>query len=126
MSSLITLTVTSIFILNIFLAIALIFLERRDPTSTWAWILVLFFIPLFGFILYLLFGRKLRRKHSHRWEGKNRIGIETLINYQIESIEKGTFDFRLDDTASYQDMIYLHLRNNHAVLTQDNDVQGLQ
>ena len=23
----------------------------------------------------------------------------------------------------YQDMIYLHLRNNHAVLTQDNDVQ---
>ena len=123
MSSLITLTVTSIFILNIFLAIALIFLERRDPTSTWAWILVLFFIPLFGFILYLLFGRKLRRKHAHRWEGKNRIGIETLINYQIESIEKGTFDFRLDDTASYQDMIYLHLRNNHAVLTQDNDVQ---
>src|SRR5690606_6788073 len=64
-----------------------------------------------------------RKKHLFRWEGKNRIGIETLIDYQMESIEKGTFDFRLDDTAHYQDMIYLHLRNNHAVLTQDNDVQ---
>ena len=100
MAGLITITVTSIFILNIFLAIALIFLERRDPTSTWAWILVLFFVPLFGFIIYLLFGRKLRKKHLFRWEGKNRIGIETLIDYQIESIEKGTFDFRLDDTAA--------------------------
>ena len=31
--------------------------------------------------------------------------------------------FALDDTEHYKDMIYLHLRNNHAVLTQDNDVQ---
>lgn len=123
MAGLISIIVTAIFTLNIFLAIALIFLERRDPTATWAWLLVLFFIPLFGFFIYLLFGRKLRRKHLFRWSGKNRIGIETLIDYQIEAIELGTFDFRLDDTAHYQDMIYLHLRNNHAVLTQDNDVQ---
>ncbi|MDN4606351.1 cardiolipin synthase [Sporosarcina highlanderae] len=123
MAGLISITVTAIFTLNIFLAIALIFLERRDPTATWAWLLVLFFVPFFGFFIYLLFGRKLGKKHLFRWEGKNRIGIETLIDYQIEAIEKGTFDFRLDDTAHYQDMIYLHLRNNHAVLTQDNDVQ---
>ncbi|WP_339253438.1 cardiolipin synthase [Sporosarcina sp. FSL W8-0480] len=123
MAGLISITVTAIFILNIFLAIALIFLERRDPTATWAWLLVLFFVPFFGFFIYLLFGRKLGKKHLFRWEGKNRIGIETLIDYQIEAIDKGTFDFRLDDTAHYQDMIYLHLRNNHAVLTQDNDVQ---
>lgn len=123
MASFISITVTAIFILNIFLAIALIFLERRDPTATWAWLLVLFFVPFFGFFIYLLFGRKLGKKHLFRWEGKNRIGIETLIDYQIEAIEKGTFDFRLDDTAHYQDMIYLHLCNNHAVLTQDNDVQ---
>lgn len=123
MASLITITITIIYILNIFLAIALIFLERRDPTATWAWLLVLFFVPLVGFFIYLLFGRKLRKKHSFRWEGKNRIGIETLIDYQIEAIEDETFDFKLDDTAHYHDMIYLHLRNNHAVLTQDNDVQ---
>ena len=63
MTQLISLVVTVGLILNIFLAIALIFLERRDPTSTWAWLLVLFFIPIFGFIIYLLFGRQLRQKH---------------------------------------------------------------
>ncbi|GKV54837.1 major cardiolipin synthase ClsA [Sporosarcina sp. NCCP-2222] len=123
MAQLISISVTAILILNIFLAIALIFLERRDPTATWAWLLVLFFIPFFGFFIYLLLGRQLRERQLFRWEDRNKIGIDQLINYQIEAIEKDTFDFRLDDTAHYKDMIYLHLCNNHAVLTQDNDVQ---
>ncbi|MHA6259840.1 cardiolipin synthase [Sporosarcina sp. CAU 1771] len=123
MVELFTFTVTAILVSNIFLAIAIIFLERRDPTSTWAWVLVLFFIPVLGFIIYLLFGRKLRKKHLFRWEGRKRIGIEQLIDYQIEAIEEGTLEFRLDDAEHYKDMIYLHLRNNHAVLTQDNDIE---
>ncbi len=123
MAQLISFSVTATLILNIFLAITLIFLERRDPTTTWAWLLVLFFIPVFGFFIYLLLGRQLREKHLFRWEGRSKIGIEKLIDYQIEAIEEDTLEFRLDDTAHYQDMIYLHLRNNHAVLTQDNDVQ---
>ncbi len=123
MAQFISFSVTATLILNIFLAIALIFMERRDPTSTWAWLLVLFFIPILGFFIYLLLGRQLREKHLFRWEGRSKIGIEKLIDYQIEAIEQNALDFRLDDTAHYQDMIYLHLRNNHAVLTQDNDVQ---
>lgn len=123
MTHLISLSVTIILILNILLAIALIFLERRDPTATWAWLLVLFFIPFFGFFIYLLLGRRLREDELFRWEGRHKIGIDQLIDYQIEAIEDSTLDFRLDDTAHYKDMIYMHLRNNHAVLTQDNDVQ---
>ena len=123
MSNLISLSVITIVTLNIFFAIALIFLERRDATSTWSWLLVLFFIPVFGFIIYLLFGRRLRQKHLFRWEGRKRIGIEQLIDYQIQAIEDEKFVFHLDDTEFYKDMIYLHLRNNHAVLTQDNAVE---
>lgn len=123
LTQLIGASVTVILILNIFLAAALIFLERRDPTATWAWLLVLFFIPFFGFFIYLLLGRQLSEKQLFRWEGRDKIGIEQLIHYQMEAIENHTFEFRLDDTAHYQDMVYLHLRNNHAVLTQDNDVQ---
>ncbi len=115
--------VTVIILLNIFLAIFLIFLERRDASSTWAWLMVLFFIPVVGFIAYLLLGRKLRKKHLFRWEGRHKIGIDKLIDYQIEAIDKGTFDFKLNDALQYKDLINMHLRNNHAVLTQDNAVQ---
>lgn len=120
MTTVVSFIVTGILILNIFLAIALIFLERRDATSTWAWLLVLFFIPIFGFFIYLMFGRRLREKHLFRWEGRNKIGIDQLIDYQMSAIENNTFEFRKEELEKYKDMIYLHLRNNDAVLTQDN------
>ena len=123
MTQVVSLIIISTLIINIFLAIALIFLERRDPTSTWAWLLVLFFIPIFGFLIYLLLGRQLRQKHLFRWEGRNKIGIEKLIDYQLDAIENETFEFLKTDTEKYGDMIYLHLLNNHSVLTQDNDVE---
>jgi cardiolipin synthase len=115
--------IATIIVLNIFLAVVLIFLERRDASSTWAWLMVLFFIPVFGFIVYLLLGRQLRKKHLFRWEGRDKIGIDKLIDYQIDAIDKGTFEFKLDDALQYKDLINMHLRNNHAVLTQDNNVQ---
>lgn len=108
--------------LNILLAIALIFLERKDPTSTWAWILILLFIPLAGFILYLLIGRKLRKKHLFRWEGSKEIGIDKLISYQKVAIEDGSFEYRIPHAENYKELIYMNLNTNLAVLTQDNHV----
>jgi len=123
MAEFISISVTVVLIINLFLALALIFLERRNATSTWAWLMVLFFIPFFGFFIYLLLGRKLGNRHFYRWKENDKIGIDSLIDYQINAIEDKTLDFQLEDAAEYQDMIYLHLRNNNAVFTQDNDVQ---
>ncbi len=120
--NIINLAITTVLSLNIFLALTLIFLERRDASATWAWIMILFFIPIVGFGIYLLFGRKLRRKHLFRWEGKKKVGIDTLIEFQMEAIEDDSFDFRLDDASHYKELIIMHLQNNQAVLTQDNQV----
>ncbi|WP_088006146.1 cardiolipin synthase [Indiicoccus explosivorum] len=118
-----TILATGTFIINIILALTLVFLERRDASSTWAWILVLFFLPILGFFIYLLLGRKLRQKTLFRWEGRKKIGIESLLRYQMESLEEGSFRFKNHDAEEYRELIYLHLRNNGAVLTQDNDIR---
>lgn len=115
--------VSLILMANIILAMTVIFLERKDPSSTWAWILVLFFLPLAGFILYLLLGRQLRKKHLFRWEGRKDIGIDNLISYQKETIRENTFDFHIDNPENYKDLIYMHLKTNNAVLTQDNRIE---
>jgi len=47
---------SGIIILNIIFIILLIFFERKDPTATWAWLLILTLIPVLGFILYLFLG----------------------------------------------------------------------
>lgn len=111
-----------VLILNIVLASFVVFLERRDPGATWAWLLVLFFVPIAGFILYLIFGQNLSRKKIFEWKDKNKIGIMEITKYQIELLQKREFPFHDNKTAEYKDLIYMLLVNDRAVLTQDNEV----
>ena len=112
-----------IMIINVLFALTVIFLERKKPSSTWAWLLVLFFLPFVGFFLYLLLGRQLRKKHLFRWDGRKDIGIEQLINYQIEAIENNELELRAEHIQRYNHLIYMNLKTSNAVLTQDNDVK---
>ncbi|MGD7046563.1 cardiolipin synthase [Jeotgalibacillus proteolyticus] len=118
----ISIVVGFFFFLNFVLAGILIFLERKDAGATWAWLMVLFFIPIAGFALYLLLGRQLYKKDLFDWEGRSRVGIEQLIRYQINAIQDKTFEFKSRETELKQDLIYMQLYNNDAVLTQDNSV----
>ncbi len=111
-----------IFILNMIFAAIVIFLERRDASSTWAWILVLFFIPGLGFILYILLGQNLSRRKMFQWEDQKKLGVDELIANQIDAISQKKFCYLSDVEKEYHDLIYLHLLNNDALLTQDNKV----
>ncbi|KIL52173.1 cardiolipin synthase [Jeotgalibacillus soli] len=118
-----TLVTGIIFLLNFIFAGILLFLERKDASATWAWLMVLFFIPIAGFALYLLLGRRLSKKKLFDWEDRHKVGIDNLIQYQMDAIQQKTFEFSSKETEDMQDLIYMQLINNHAVLTQDNDVK---
>lgn len=111
-----------LFVLNIVFAAIIIFLERRDATSTWAWVMVLFFIPFLGFILYLIFGQNLTRRRLFDWEGIKKIGIEDLIRAQIDALREERFHFIDPSVREHRDLIFMQLVNNDSVLTQENDV----
>ena len=51
-----------ILILNIIFSLSLVFIERKDPTTTWAWLLIMMILPGVGFIIYLMFGQNLSRQ----------------------------------------------------------------
>ncbi|TDO91279.1 cardiolipin synthase [Halanaerobium saccharolyticum] len=57
---------TGILILNIIFIVLLIFFERKDPTATWAWLLILTLIPVLGFILYLFFGLTPKKRRVYQ------------------------------------------------------------
>nr|MDH3098412.1 cardiolipin synthase [Bacillus velezensis] len=113
------------FVLNILLAVIMIFKERRDASASWAWLLVLFFIPILGFILYLLFGHNLRRKHLFQWEDRKKIGIEKSLKSQLKDLKSRQFQFNNRATVDNKDLIYMLVMNNHAVFTEDNSVEIL-
>ncbi|HZG73559.1 MAG TPA: cardiolipin synthase [Chondromyces sp.] len=106
--------------LNFISAGAVVFLERRDPISTWAWLMVLSFLPVLGFILYLVLGKNLSRARLFDWEDQDKIGIEPLAQQQMERIKDGQFVFQNPHTEDHQDLVYMLLRNNHAILSEDN------
>ncbi len=111
-----------IIFLNFLLVIAIVFLEHRNPTSTWAWILVITFIPIFGFLLYLIFGRKLSRKQLFIWDNKSKLGVKKAVANQLELLDEGSFPIP-DLYKDNIDLFYLHLRNNDAILTHENKVE---
>ncbi|MEQ6377866.1 cardiolipin synthase [Bacillaceae bacterium S4-13-56] len=109
--------------INILFGIALIFLERRDASVTWAWLMVLMFIPVIGFMVYLLFGRRLNRKHIFKWDQFDQLGVQEQVQSQLSSLRNETFSFVNKASEKNKDLIYMFLQNDEAVLTQNNDVQ---
>jgi cardiolipin synthase len=121
--------VTSIFlglilVLNITLAGIVVFKERRDAGTTWAWLLVLSFIPVLGFVLYVLFGGlHMRKRRLFQWEALNRAGYTRTMKSQLEEMRTGRFPFRNAVAARHRDMILMQLANNQAVYTEDNEIE---
>ncbi|CDQ38224.1 MULTISPECIES: cardiolipin synthase [Virgibacillus] len=112
-----------IFLFNIALGVSIIFLERKDASSTWAWLMVLLFIPIAGFFLYLIFGKPISKRRIFTWDTKSRLGVKTAVQSQLRAIEEGNFEYKHREIAEYEDLFYLHLRNDDAIFTQDNSVK---
>src|SRR5699024_8608771 len=116
---LMTLLLGSIMVANFVLAFMIIFLERKNATSTWAWLMVLFFIPVVGFFLYLIFGRKLSHQRIFKMDAQSEMGIEKEIEYQLKVIKEDRFTFKQDVLRQYKELYYLHLKHNSALYTQN-------
>jgi len=108
--------------LNITLGISIVFLERKDPPSTWAWLMVLMFIPIAGFFLYLIFGKPISGNRIFTWDKKSRIEVKTTVQSQLRAIEEERLEFKDEEIKNYADLVYLHLRNDDAIFTDDNQI----
>ena len=90
---LITLVITVIIFLNILLAVVTMFRERREPASLWAWLLVMFFLPVLGFLLWMFIGRRLtQHKIFEKLQGSSTDYGELALDQQ-RAIAAGSFAF---------------------------------
>lgn len=48
--------------INVVFILFLIFYERKDVTSTLSWILILTFLPIVGFLFYLVLGQRFNKR----------------------------------------------------------------
>ena len=102
--------------INLILSVVIVFFQRRDPKAVWTWLLALYFVPIFGFLLYLVLCQDFRKSRMFRIKE-----VEDRLRYPIESQEQRIRkqDKRSGKTQSreYEDLVLYNLTTSGAVLT---------
>ncbi len=113
-----TILLTAVHVLNIAAIITVIFFQRKEASTRFAWILVLALFPVGGFILYLFFGHDYRRRERIEYSELATQEIKEYIDDQIRQTREPQFaDMRFSQLA------HLNLVNDHAPLSDDNQVR---
>lgn len=107
---------------DIFFAITIVFVERKNPTRAVPWIMVLVLLPFLGFFLYLIFGQNYRKEKLFSLKNETDRNLENLIASQIAEVT--TQDGSMDGFGSktFNQLALLLLRNNRALITTNNQI----
>lgn len=114
---------STLFVINIILALIIIFLERRDPASTLAWIMVLFLVPGFGILLYMAFAQNIARQKIFNLYDNEEALMKTSSANQNEAIASGEFEFDNQSGEKWKNLIMLNQIHGTSFYTQNNDVE---
>ena len=115
---------TLLFIIDIVMVFVIIFLERKTPAATAAWIMIILLVPIFGILLYIIFSQNIARKKIFRLTREEEEYISSSLKTQMDDMRNGRFDFSEANTGElWEDMITLNATYAKAYYTQDNDVE---
>lgn len=112
----------NILLINTLFAIVVVFFERRSPKSVWAWLLLLYFLPILGFLFYLLLGTDMRKRKMFRIKAVED-SIQEASRYQeyrLRNLDRETMGKEFED---YRDLVFYNLKSAGGVLTEDNDIE---
>lgn len=109
--------VSILFIINFLCAVSLVFIEKRDTTTIWAWLLILFFLPFLGFIFYLCFGQNISKKKIF---SKKAVIDKNKIEKIFSDLNKNLHN---DVAEEYLDLIKMNFYTNNSIYTKDNAVK---
>src|SRR4051812_11431430 len=114
--------VTFTLIVNLILAVVVIFIERRDIGSTWAWLLILYFIPILGFIIYLFLGRQLKQKNFYHLSSEERKYLQTAVDEQLVQLKLSEWDHNAL-LKKHSDLVKMNLTSSNALITIGNELR---
>ncbi|WP_214823720.1 cardiolipin synthase [Exiguobacterium algae] len=111
-----------ILLLNLTFAITIIFFERRDIGTTWAWLLVLFFLPLIGFFVYIFFGRLIKSQNFYEVEEEKREAYHHHVESQLDQLDRTDGPFHHPLLLKHRRLSRLNLVSTNALMTFHNDI----
>lgn len=113
---------TLLFLIDFIIALTIIFLERKNPSATLAWIMVLFLLPVAGIVFYFLFSQNIARQKIFKLSKADEATMKNALQKQVDEIESGKFEFSNTESKGWKDMIRLNQLYAKAYFTQDNKI----
>lgn len=109
-------------LLNFLLSIVIIFFQRKEPKSAWAWLLVLNALPGVGFLLYLLAGTDMHKRRMFQIKGIED-QVSDAVRRQEYTVRSRILERKNPELSGFSDLVYFNLESGGAVLTGDNEVK---
>ena len=105
------------YLINILFAFSLIFIERKEPTTTWSWLIILLVLPGIGFIIYLFLGQNLSRQKIFR---EKKVTDEKKVKELLEKFKREKENSNISE--EFMDLINMNYNNSGALYTVGNKV----
>ncbi len=108
--------------INLIFAIIIVFFQRKDPKSVWGWLLILYFVPVLGFVFYILVGTDMHKAKMFRTK-EIEDKLSDAIRRQEASIKNKEFTAGELEMAHYSDLVLYNLQSAGAILSDDNEMR---
>ncbi|KAF5436874.1 cardiolipin synthase [Candidatus Methanophagaceae archaeon] len=114
-----------IFVINVLFAIGIIFFERnrKNIGATFAWLAALFFIPVLGFVLYLIFGQTFYKEKMFKVKAELDAKQKSLHKGQLEKLQEYKTTPSDNELNKYLAMTHMLLVSDMALVTGNNKIQ---
>ncbi|MFA4861329.1 PLDc N-terminal domain-containing protein [Methanoregula sp.] len=113
----------AIIILNICFAISIVFFERKTSEIALAWRTLLVFIPLSGFLFYLLFGQNFYRTHHFLIKAKDDQKVQELVNEQLREVSRLENLNKDERENKFLRVIRMLLVSNNSIVLDNNSIE---
>ncbi len=96
-------------ILNFIFSIVIVFFQRKEPKSAWAWLLVLNALPGLGFLMYLLAGTDIHKRKMFKIKGiEEQLG--EAVRQQEYSVQSRKMERENPQLKGYSDLVFYNLK----------------
>ena len=99
------------------LAVVHVVMDNRQPAKTMAWVLVILFVPVVGFVLYLFFGVNTRRERMVSQRSLDQLSKRSMLGFVEQQ--------NLQLPERHLPLIDLYINQNFSLPFKDNDLQLL-
>ena len=109
---------------NLILTFIIIFMERKQPSSTYAWLMFLWIFPIIGFLFYIMFSQKFSSRRIYKFRAQQIREVKEEVTAQAEELrEPLSKDSPLYPFRKYKDNIEFQNNVSHSLFTPDNSVE---